>query len=111
MPSFWRRNLRMTPAFEAVVLKDHLPSFRSHWIESKRHDGFALKEAMVMLYESELLVGALLLGTFTSMMFSGAIAQPQLDDFREKSELWASLPWQSAHSAALSASCTCSHRT
>jgi len=82
LPSFWRRNLRMTPAFEAVVLKDHLPSFRSHWIESKRHDGFALKEAMVMLYESELLVGALLLGTFTSMMFSGAIAQPQLDDFR-----------------------------
>ena len=82
VPSFWRRNLRMTPAFEAVVLKDHLPSFRSHWIESKRHDGFALKEAMVMLYESELLVGALLLGTFTSMMFSGAIAQPQLDDFR-----------------------------
>lgn len=82
IPSFWRRHLRMTPAFEAFVPKDHLPSFRSHWIESKRHDGFALKEAMVMLYESELLVGALLLSTFTSMMFSGTIAQSQLDDFR-----------------------------
>ncbi len=81
-PGFIRRLFALVPPREYNLVKDHFPSFREHWIESKRLDGRSLRADLVMLYESELIVACLLFGCYSTLMTSGAISVEGLSAFQ-----------------------------
>jgi hypothetical protein len=81
-PGFLKRHLAIVPPIETLglFLKEQMPVFRKHWVESKRHDGRSLREDMIMLFESQLTTAALLFSAFTGLMF-GAVTEENWDAF------------------------------
>lgn len=67
---------------ELMVLPDHWPHWKQHWIEAYKNDGMGLKEGFLFMYELELILGSLMWGVFVGAFFS-AVNSDMRRDFSE----------------------------
>ena len=81
-PGALRLAMRLLPLIEWLVPKDHAREWKEHLIESRLHDPTSLREAMLSMFEMELLLSALFFGVVTSIFYTGGVRDEELLEFR-----------------------------
>ena len=81
-PGPLRLALRLLPLIEWIVPKDHAREWKEHLIESKLRDPASLREAILSMFETELLLSALFFGVVTSIFYTGGVGDEELLEFR-----------------------------
>jgi hypothetical protein len=81
--NFVRRYFKLAcHPIELMVLPDHWPHWKQHWIEAYRNDGMGLKEGFLFMYELELIFGSLMWGVFIGTYFA-AVTDDMRRDFSQ----------------------------